>query len=67
MDKPSDEIKKINKTIGISKARSIRRLCMILDNKGEKYNVEELIEKSREEINDMINQNIDYPYQRFDS
>lgn len=53
--------------VGIAKARCIRRLCMILDNKKELYVVEDLVKKTREEITEMINENIDTPYQRFDS
>ena len=58
---------KLIENIGVCKARSIRRLCKIMDHKDEKYNVEELLQKTREEINDMIIDSIEQPYQRFDS
>lgn len=58
---------KLLENIGSGKARYIRRLCTIMDNKGERYNVEELMKKSREDIMQLINDKLDYPYQRFDA
>lgn len=53
--------------MGTTKATAIRRLCRIMDRKGEMYNVEEFLKMTREEIRDKINEEIDFPYQRFDS
>lgn len=54
-------------TIGYTKARYIRRLCIIMDRNGEIYNIDDLLKMPREEIQQMINDKLDHPYQRFDS
>ena len=53
--------------LGESKAKRLRRLCQILDHKREIYDINELVKLTRDQINDLITEKIDEPWQRFDS
>jgi hypothetical protein len=57
----------IPENVGLSKSRMLRRLCRILDHERETYDIADLVKLSREELQHMINEKVDFPYHRFDS